>query len=73
MCGLEAARAGLGLAYGSQWNASADLAAGTLVPVLEEWTPPYGGLSLYYPGRRYVPAGLRALIELIRERSGQSV
>ncbi|WP_338525490.1 LysR family transcriptional regulator [Pseudomonas batumici] len=70
---LDAARAGLGLAYGSQWNAAADLAAGTLVPVLEEWTPPYGGLSLYYPGRRHVPAGLRALIELIRERSGQGL
>ncbi|NWD67469.1 LysR family transcriptional regulator [Pseudomonas gingeri] len=70
---LEAARAGLGLAYGSQWNASADLAAGTLLPVLEEWTPPYGGLSLYYPGRRHVPAGLRALVELIRERSEQGL
>ncbi len=70
---LEAARAGLGLAYASQWSAAADLAAGTLVSVLEEWTPPFGGLSLYYPGRRHVPAGLRALIELIRERSGQGL
>ncbi|NVZ62109.1 LysR family transcriptional regulator [Pseudomonas gingeri] len=68
---LEAARAGLGLVYATQWNAAADLAAGTLVSVLEDWTPPFDGLSLYYPGRRHVPAGLRALIELIRERSGQ--
>ncbi|NWA03572.1 LysR family transcriptional regulator [Pseudomonas gingeri] len=68
---LEAARAGLGLVYATQWNAAADLAAGTLVPVLEDWTPPFDGLSLYYPGRRHVPAGLRALIELIRERNGQ--
>lgn len=68
---LEAARAGLGLVYATQWNAAADLAAGRLVSVLEDWTPPFDGLSLYYPGRRHVPAGLRALIELIRERSGQ--
>ncbi|MGA8134265.1 MAG: LysR family transcriptional regulator [Pseudomonas gingeri] len=68
---LEAARAGLGLVYATQWNAATDLAAGTLVSVLEDWTPPFDGLSLYYPGRRHVPAGLRALIELIRERSGQ--
>ncbi|WP_017906566.1 LysR family transcriptional regulator [Pseudomonas asplenii] len=67
---LEAARAGLGLAFISQWNAAADMAAGTLVPVLQDWTPPLDGLSLYYPGRRHVPAGLRALIELIRERGG---
>ncbi|MFM0519020.1 MULTISPECIES: LysR family transcriptional regulator [Caballeronia] len=64
---LAAARAGLGLAYLTEWNVSADLAAGALVRVLEEWTPPLDGLCLYYPGRRHVPAGLRALIDMIRE------
>lgn len=65
---LEAARAGAGLAYIPDWEAAADLAAGRLRSVLEEWTPPFDGLCLYYPGRRHVPAGLRALIELIRAR-----
>ena len=64
---LAAARAGLGLAYLTEWNVRADLVAGTLVRVLEEWTPPLDGLCLYYPGRRHVPAGLRALIDMIRE------
>ena len=64
---LEAARAGVGLVYLTEWNAAADLAAGTLVRVLEEWTPSFDKLRLYYPGRRHVPAGLRALIEFIRE------
>lgn len=66
---LAAARAGLGLAYLTEWNVRADLEAGSLVRVLEDWTPPLDGLCLYFPGRRHVPAGLRALIELIRERA----
>ncbi|WP_020202492.1 MULTISPECIES: LysR family transcriptional regulator [Cupriavidus] len=64
---LDAARDGMGLTYLTEWSVEADLAAGTLVRVLEDWTPPFDGLSLYYPGRRHVPAGLRALIEMIRE------
>ncbi|WP_207002213.1 LysR family transcriptional regulator [Trinickia mobilis] len=66
---LDAARAGLGLTYLTEWNVAADLQAGTLMRVLEDWTPPLDGLCLYYPGRRHVPAGLRALIDMIREHA----
>ena len=66
---LQAVRAGLGVGYLTEWNVAADLQAGTLVRVLEDWTPPLDGLCLYYPGRDHVPAGLRALIEMIREHA----
>ncbi len=69
---LEAVEAGVGLAYLTEWNAAAGLAAGRLVRVLEDWIPPLPGLCLYYPGRRHVPAGLRALIALIRESAAAS-
>jgi DNA-binding transcriptional LysR family regulator len=64
---LKAVLAGAGLAYLHQQQVAADLAAGRLVQALGDWTPPYEGLSLYYPGRRHVPAKLRAFIDLIRE------
>jgi DNA-binding transcriptional LysR family regulator len=64
---LEAARAGLGLTYLTEFNVADDLAAGRLERVLEDWTPPFDRLCLYYPGRRHLPAALRALVDLIRE------
>jgi DNA-binding transcriptional LysR family regulator len=68
---LEAALAGAGLAYLPEPAVKEHLAAGRLVSVLDEWTPSYGDLCLYYPGRRNVPAKLRALIELAREMRTQ--
>jgi DNA-binding transcriptional LysR family regulator len=62
-----AAIGGEGLAYLPEWFVSDDLAHGRLVQVLEDWTPTYPALRLYYPSRRHAPAGLRMLVELIRE------
>jgi DNA-binding transcriptional LysR family regulator len=63
---IEAVRAGAGVGYLSEWSVGEDLAAGRLIQALDDWTPAYPGLCLYYPGRRHVPAGLRAFIDLIR-------
>jgi DNA-binding transcriptional LysR family regulator len=63
----EAAVDGLGIAYVPERSARPDLNDERLVMVLSDWCPSIPGLFLYYPGRRHVPAGLRAFIEVLRE------
>ena len=65
---LSAALEGAGLAYISEPSVAAHIASGDLIPVLQDWSPPYPGLSLYFAQRRQMPARLRALIDLIREQ-----
>jgi DNA-binding transcriptional LysR family regulator len=42
------------------------LERGELEPVLEPWWQEFPGPFLYYPGRRLVPAPLRAFIDFVR-------
>lgn len=65
---MDATLDGMGLGYLSLHNIGEHLASGRLVQVLEDWTPPFPGLCLYYPGRKHVPAGLRAMIDLVHEQ-----
>jgi len=62
---------GIGLGFFMEQDVRTDIEAGRLVRVLEDWTPPFGGLCLYYPGRRNPSAALRAFIDLARELSGK--
>lgn len=66
---VEAALEGLGLAFVSDFWVAKHLAAGALQAVLDDWTPPFPGLRLYYPRHRHMTAGLRAFIDLLREES----
>lgn len=65
---LQAALAGEGLAYLSNVATAHAIEAGFLMPVLEDWSPEYPGLCLYYPSRRNMSARLRGLIDLIRQQ-----
>ena len=69
---VRAAVDGLGIAYTVEAVAEPFLRSGQLVRVLEDWSPSFEGLYLYYPGHRQVPAALRALIDLIRTARGSA-
>jgi DNA-binding transcriptional LysR family regulator len=62
---VQAAVDGVGLAYLFRYQVQAALAAGKLVAVLKDWTPPFPGFYLYYPSRRQMPPALRAFVDFI--------
>ena len=69
---VRAAIDGLGVAYAAEAVAQPFLRSGQLVRILEDWTPSYEGLFLYYPGHRQVPVALRALIDMLRTARGSA-
>jgi DNA-binding transcriptional LysR family regulator len=63
---VESAVAGLGIVYLFEDWLRPYMERGLLEPVLEPWWPQFSGPYLYYPGRRLVPAPLRAFVDFIR-------
>ncbi|MEE9684757.1 LysR family transcriptional regulator [Lelliottia amnigena] len=68
---LDAAVAGLGLAYVPEESAAAELADGRLTRVLESWCPSFEGYHLYYPSRRQHTTAFTLLVEALRNQNGQ--
>ncbi|WP_420103998.1 LysR family transcriptional regulator [Bosea sp. (in: a-proteobacteria)] len=62
-----AARESIGIGFFLEQDVLADIASGDLIRILDDWTPPYPGLCLYYPGRRNLSAGMKAFLTLARE------
>ncbi|MGL5243497.1 MAG: LysR family transcriptional regulator [Kluyvera ascorbata] len=63
---LEAAEAGLGLAYVPEDTIADAVAAGRLQSVLEDWCAPFAGYYLYYPSRRQHTAAFALLVDALR-------
>lgn len=68
---LDAAVAGLGLAYVPQDTVADLVADGRLVRVLESWCPSFEGYHLYYPSRRQHTTAFTLLIEALRNENAQ--
>ncbi len=69
---LRAAEDGIGLAYVYEQYARNALEAGRVAAVLDDWLPTVPGFFRYYPGRKRLPAGLRAFIGLVRQMTAQN-
>jgi DNA-binding transcriptional LysR family regulator len=65
---LNAALAGLGLAFLPEDLVQVDISAGRLVRVLADWCPPFAGYHLYYPSRRQSSPAFALLVEALRYR-----
>lgn len=63
---LQAAIDGLGIAYLPEDYVSADVKAGRLTRLLEDWTPPFPGYHLYYPSRRQQSPAFALLVGALR-------
>ncbi len=66
---VDAALAGLGLAYMPEDTAQPHVARGSLIRVLEDWCAPFSGYHLYYPSRRQSSPAFALLVEALRYRS----
>jgi DNA-binding transcriptional LysR family regulator len=64
---INTAVAGLGIVRLFEDLLGPHFERGTLEPVLEPWWQSFSGPFLYYPGRRHLPAPLRAFVDFVKD------
>lgn len=64
---VEAALAGIGVAWIPEPLVEEHVAAGRLIRLLPQWSPSLSGSCLYYPANRHPPAALRLFTQAVRE------
>lgn len=64
---VEAALAGIGIAWVPDYLIAEHLVSGRLVRLLAEWSPSFPGLCLYYPANRHPPTALRLFAQAVRQ------
>jgi DNA-binding transcriptional LysR family regulator len=64
---VSCAIAGLGIVNSFDDLLRPHFETGALEPVLEPWWESFSGPFLYYPGRRHLPAPLRAFVDFVKQ------
>jgi DNA-binding transcriptional LysR family regulator len=60
--------AGYGIAWRSTWEVQAEVAAGVLVAVLEDYAAPANGIYAVFPGARHMPLRVRLWIDYLKQQ-----
>jgi DNA-binding transcriptional LysR family regulator len=63
---VDAALAGLGLAYMPEDAVRSQVEHGELIRILEDWCPPFPGYHLYYPSRRQTSPAFTLFVDALR-------
>jgi DNA-binding transcriptional LysR family regulator len=70
---IRMACAGAGITFGMVETFQPYIERGELVPLLEDFCPPFQGFYLYYPRRQRQPLKLRALVDYVRRFDGRQM
>jgi len=65
---IDAAVNGYGIAYVPEDIVERQIASGTLVQVLDDWSPLFDGYFLYYPSRRQNLPAFKVIVDALRYR-----
>lgn len=67
---VEAAVQGAGIAWAPRDSVAGHIDSGCLVSVLEDWSPAFPGLCLYYPKGRLLPKRMAEFIKQVGQSNG---
>ena len=64
--------AGYGIAWRSTWEVEAEIAAGLLVTVLDDYAAPPNGIYAVFPQRKHLPLRVRTWIDFLKAHYGNA-
>jgi DNA-binding transcriptional LysR family regulator len=62
--------AGHGIAWRSTWEVEAEIDAGLLVPLLDEFAAPPNGIYAVFAGAKHLPLRVRLWLDFLKEQYG---
>ncbi|MBU1315851.1 MAG: LysR family transcriptional regulator [Alphaproteobacteria bacterium] len=62
----------MGIGYFMEQTVIEDVAAGRLIRILDDWTPAFPGICLYYPNRRNLTVGMKEFLALARRHAAEA-